>query len=126
MTDMVNFDELWEGLKAAGEEEKKKILIAEEISNIIKSIVGARIEKGYTQRELAEKCGVKQSAIARMEKLQAIPRLDTLVKIASSLGVMLVAVAEKEIPLKINIKRQTGYQWQNWPQVIKYNSSSCA
>ena len=40
---------------------------------------------GLTQRQLAEKCGIKQSAIARIERIQVIPRLDTLLKIAKCL-----------------------------------------
>ena len=52
-----------------------------------------RVKSGLTQRQLAEKCEIKQSAIARMESLQAIPRLDTMIKIARSLNVKIAVRA---------------------------------
>lgn len=81
------FDDVWEELKASGNEEKEFFETAEEIARIINEITETRIRKGYSQRQLAEKCGLKQSAIARMETLQSVPRLDTLVKIGNSLGI---------------------------------------
>ena len=39
-----------------------------------------------TQKELAEKSGVRQSNISRIEKGQAVPSLVTLDKIAKALG----------------------------------------
>ncbi len=53
----------------------------------LKMIYGARIEQarklsGYTQKELAEKIGVNQSAIALYEKGQIIPSPDVLIKVA--------------------------------------------
>jgi ribosome-binding protein aMBF1 (putative translation factor) len=128
MNELTNFNGYWEELKENGDKERKKLMIAEEISEIIESIVNARIEKGISQRELAELCGIKQSAIARMETLQAMPRLDTLIKISSSLGVKLVA--EKEIPLKIKVGQYSGnmtkYEWQEWPHKITYEEAGSA
>lgn len=68
-------------------EEKDIIEVSQEVSAIIENIVEARMKSGLTQRDLAKLCGVKQSAIARMERIQAIPRLDTLVKIARKVGI---------------------------------------
>ena len=50
---------------------------AKALSNIIKQIIITRNEMGLTQRDLAEKCGLKQSALARIECLQVVPRIDT-------------------------------------------------
>ena len=38
-----------------------------------------------SQRELAKKTCIKQPMIARIEKLESIPRLDTLIKILDAL-----------------------------------------
>ena len=51
-----------------------------------------RKEKGFTQKKLAEKCGMFESAIGRIEKSKGIPRTDTLDKIANALGVSTVAL----------------------------------
>lgn len=52
----------------------------------IGKIIEARIKKKMTQRELAEKLGTKQSAIARFETGNVNPSLDFLQKLAAVLG----------------------------------------
>lgn len=94
MSNGISFDEILKKAAAIGSEEKKTIEVAQELANVIDSIVSARISAGLTQRQLAKICGVKQSAIARMESLQAIPRLDTLIKVAKSLGVSIKIESE--------------------------------
>ena len=115
MDRLLTFDELWEGIKETGEEDKKELLAAEQISRIIESMVRIRKDKGLSQRELAKICGVKQSAIARMETLQVMPRLDTLVKIAQGLGAELHL--EEEITKKYRLRdlyTATGiYEWRS-------------
>ena len=81
----LSFDAMLEQLAALGEEEKESIELAKDVSTFIETLVEARISMGLTQRQLAEKCGLKQSAIARIERIQVIPRLDTLLKIAKCL-----------------------------------------
>ncbi len=51
------------------------------------AIARARVEDGITQAELAERMGVKQPAVARMETGPFDPRLTTLRKLAAALGV---------------------------------------
>jgi ribosome-binding protein aMBF1 (putative translation factor) len=46
----------------------------------------ARLAAGLTQRQLAEKMGVKQPFIARLERPDAYPTVRTLQKIAKALG----------------------------------------
>ena len=41
------------------------------------------------QRDLAEKCGVPQSTIARMESGAVTPKLDTFIKVCRELGLKL-------------------------------------
>lgn len=83
----LTFDEALQELSAASEKENKTVEIALALSRIINELSEARIKSGMSQRQLAEKCGLKQSAIARMESLQAVPRLDTVLKVAVFLGV---------------------------------------
>jgi ribosome-binding protein aMBF1 (putative translation factor) len=53
---------------------------------IIKQIVLARQESKMTQKQLAEKVGTKQSAIARLESGNYNPSMQFLQKIAEALG----------------------------------------
>jgi transcriptional regulator with XRE-family HTH domain len=46
----------------------------------------ARRRAGLTQRQLAEKAGVPQSAIARIESRAVIPRVDTLDRLLEGCG----------------------------------------
>ena len=49
-----------------------------------------REKRGLSQRELAERLGTTQSAIARLEAGNVSPSLPTLDKVAAALGVELV------------------------------------
>ena len=54
-------------------------------AQIADNVAERRIEKGLSQRELAELCGTTQSAIARLERGGRPPRIDTLLRIAEAL-----------------------------------------
>ena len=84
MSDLT-FEKALEDIQLSGKIERETIDIANEIARIIGDLTEARINSGLSQRQLAQKCGIKQSAIARMESLQVIPRLDTMIKIARCL-----------------------------------------
>jgi len=64
-------------------EQKAKIDFEVEL---IGKMIEAREKKGLSQRELAELCGVKQPAIARLESMKTSPQIDTLLKILAPLG----------------------------------------
>ena len=53
---------------------------------IQRMLIAARIEKHMTQKELAEKSGVRQSNISRIEKGVCVPTLTTLSELAKGLG----------------------------------------
>ena len=54
--------------------------------DLIGKMVEARERKGLSQRDLANICGLKQPAIARLESLKSTPQIDTVFKILNSLG----------------------------------------
>lgn len=49
---------------------------------IIRKLIETRIKYGLTQKELAKKCGIKQSNISRLESGKANPTIKFLQKIA--------------------------------------------
>ncbi len=53
---------------------------------IKRMLIAARIEQKMTQKELAEKSGVRQSNISRIEKGVCTPTLNTLKELAKGLG----------------------------------------
>ena len=55
-------------------------------------LIKARQEKGLSQKKLEELSGVKQPVIARMEKGQTSPQLDTILKVLAPLGKTLAIV----------------------------------
>lgn len=63
---------------------------------LIGKIIEAREAQGLTQQELADISGVKQSSIARLEKLKSTPQIDTLFRILTPMGYKLTIVPTSE------------------------------
>ena len=59
-------------------------------AQIADRVAERRTDLGLSQRELAERCGTTQSAIARLERGGRPPRIDTLLRIADALQCELV------------------------------------
>lgn len=53
---------------------------------VIHAMVAARIEAGMTQKELAEKTGIRQSNLSRIENGTSSPTVSTLARIAEGMG----------------------------------------
>ena len=88
--DVDDMDE-WEDLK-------KEIFTPAEIAamdfktSLIVELIKARRSQGLTQKELALKTGIKQAAIARLERGGVNPTLITLQKLLSALGKKLAVI----------------------------------
>ena len=90
MIDMgTNFNDLWNDPSFITDDEKYKIDF--EVS-LIGKLIEARECKGLSQKQLADMCGLKQSAIARLERMGATPQIDTLMKVLKPLGYRLEIV----------------------------------
>ncbi|MBP3255760.1 MAG: helix-turn-helix domain-containing protein [Clostridia bacterium] len=88
------WDEFEKELDITSEQEEQIRLEME----IIDATIKAREKQKLTQRELSKRSGIKQSAIARLEKSKNSPRVDTLMRLLYSMGYTL-----KVVPLnKIN------------------------
>lgn len=73
-------------VKSQGIKDKKTIEEIEEQATIISTVIEQRHALGISQRELAARCGIPQSSIARIESMKTTPNLDTLLKIIHQLG----------------------------------------
>ena len=62
-----NFNDLWNNPDFITEDEKEKINF--EVA-LIGKLIEARESKGLSQNQLADMCGLKQSAIARLERMK--------------------------------------------------------
>lgn len=80
-------------VKAVSEEERRNMEEIEEVSDIVSSIIRRRQELGISQRTLAERCGIPQFSVARIETLKTTPKLDTLVKLLQALNLKLQVAA---------------------------------
>ena len=54
-----------------------------------RQILDLRLQRGWTQRELAQRAGTRQANISRLENGQLNPSVDTLQRVADALGVQL-------------------------------------
>ena len=57
---------------------------------LVREMIRARREAGLTQKELAERTGIQQSNISRIENGNGNPSLSTLNKLAQGMGKKLV------------------------------------
>ncbi|MGL0865290.1 helix-turn-helix domain-containing protein [Faecalibacterium duncaniae] len=80
-------------VEAVDPEMAKDIREAEAMSAIVKAMVEQRNALGLSQRELAARCGIPQSSVARIESFKTMPNLDTLLKIFQQLGLKLTVSA---------------------------------
>lgn len=53
---------------------------------VIRALVGARIEQNLTQKQLAERSGIRQSNISRIENGTCSPTVETLQQLANGMG----------------------------------------
>lgn len=68
---------------------------------VIQAIIDARKESGLTQKELAEKTGIAQGDISKIEKGLANPSLKTLKRLAVGMGkVLKIEFVSAEKPIR--------------------------
>jgi transcriptional regulator with XRE-family HTH domain len=70
---------------------------------IIEKIVEIRKLKGISQKDLADITGLKQSAIARIEKRINSPQLDTIIKIADALDLKFEFLSQQQRVIENNV-----------------------
>lgn len=56
---------------------------------LVRSLIGARIKKNISQKELARRIGTKQPVISRLENMQSYPTLSLLERISKALDTKL-------------------------------------
>lgn len=79
------------------------------MTTIGENIKRIRKEKGLSQKELGQKLGVSQQMIGQYEKSNAVPKLETLQKIADALDVPLSELDDRsKSSLNIQIRDQAG------------------
>ncbi len=54
--------------------------------SVVRQLIALREQHGWTQRELADRAGMKQPQLARLERGQVEPKLDTLQRLAGAMG----------------------------------------
>ena len=86
----------WEGFKkdakAINSSVKEDIEEMEALADIVSLIIERRIELGYSQKDLSELCGLSPSSISRIEACTVKPKVMTLIKIMTPLGLKLSVV----------------------------------
>ena len=80
---MVSWDDLEKLTKSVNTEREYEALTIG--ADFAAKVIQARQKRNMTQTELAEKAGLKQSAISRIENQGSLPRIDTVYKIAQAL-----------------------------------------
>lgn len=84
------FEDLWEASNLT-QAEKDEIQLK---ISLVGKLIEAREQKGISQKQLAEMSGLKQPAIARLERMQVTPQIDTLFKLLKPLGYTIAIVPD--------------------------------
>jgi len=87
---MKNWEQARKEITSISEEEKQEI---RQMAGLVARIIERRQALGLTQKQLAERAGLKQEAVARLESARTIPRVDTLLKVSNSLNLHLSLTA---------------------------------
>ncbi|MED2737455.1 helix-turn-helix transcriptional regulator [Bacillus toyonensis] len=90
---MRKWAEVKTSIESISDDRKKEL---EYLVGIVTVIREKRKQLGWTQQELAEKAGLKQSAIARLEGAAAIPSSTTMFKVAIALGLKIKLVEQED------------------------------
>jgi predicted transcriptional regulator len=96
---MKNWDEFDQIVKSSMSEEEYERHIL--ISKISADLIRFRLEQNMTQTDLAEKSGLKQSATARLESEEVLPKLSTLLKLTKALDANINLNPNQESIIKI-------------------------
>ena len=72
---------------------------------IIQAIIDARQQSGMTQKELAEKTGIAQGDISKLERGNANPSIRTLQRLAAGMG-MTIRLEFQPVPAKVAAQRK--------------------
>ena len=96
---MKNWKEFDQIVKSSMSEEEYERHVL--ISKISADLLRLRLEKNMTQTDLAKKSGLKQSAIARLESEEVLPKLSTLLKLAKALDAKINLNPNEESLIKI-------------------------
>ena len=83
---MKTWEQARNDIQSIPEEEKLEI---RQMAQLVSRIIAQRQSLGLTQQELADRAGLKQEAIARLESAKTMPRVDTLLKVSNSLNLHL-------------------------------------
>ncbi len=90
---MIEWEDVYKELDALDQRDRDEISLTVQIAS---AIIERRTQLGWSQAELAQRAGLKQPAIARIEQNGVIPRLDTLEKILKALGLEIKLVNREE------------------------------
>ena len=80
---------LWKSVRdsvLADPEVKAEYDALENEFNVARAVIALRSQSGLTQRELAERIGIKQPQLARIESGKQLPKLETLALLADGAG----------------------------------------
>ena len=86
---MKTWDDYNRHVKDISDQDRRNMEEIEEAAAIVASLIRRRQELGLSQRALAERCGIPQSSVVRMETMKTRPKLDTLIKITQALNLKL-------------------------------------
>ena len=119
------FKKLEENQEYQEAEQKFKLIL-----DLADEILRLRIEKGWSQAELAERAGTKQANISRLESGLSNPSINFLQKVAKALDAEISIRFQEPLFFAINnsfqadFHEQKSIQIHNWPKLENVSSKT--
>lgn len=87
---MKTWEQARQDITSISDTEKQEI---RQMAQLVSRIIERRQALGLTQKQLADRAGLKQAAVARLESATTMPRVDTLLRVSNSLNLQLSLTA---------------------------------
>jgi predicted transcriptional regulator len=87
---MKTWEQARQDITSISDAEKQEI---RQMAQLVSRIIERRQAFGLTQKQLADRAGLKQAAVARLESATTMPRVDTLLRVSNSLNLQLSLTA---------------------------------
>lgn len=99
-----SLEEALEKFALASQDNRDVLTTSLKMKELMNQVIDERMFLNLTQRDLADITGIKQPMIARIERLESIPRLDTFLRIVDKLNLEVILDVKSDFsPIRIKL-----------------------
>ena len=93
--------------------------------NVLDKITWLRLERNWSEYQLAEKSGLTQSTISTWYRKNMLPTIPSLIKICDAFGLTLSQFFLEDDGNTIHITERQNYCWTMQQNLVRNNTAPC-